>query len=175
MESESHLDTFVVFDSVLEVFVVFIFQKSVGFGDLSNHLDKGKYGQVSHLLDSLCFNEFKLFSIFLIFKLSVSLLVFPNQQKGITDVLVWWATVRVYDGVTDLSNLIDEDHDFGFKDFSGICEISDIAEAVNTENFLTRDDDVHELRVLDNFGDDFGTGLPESYCKKASNFYNKIF
>ncbi len=107
-------------------------------------------------------------------KLCISFLVLPDQQESITDVLVGRAAVRIDDWVANLSDLIDKDHDFGFEDFSGVCEVSDITEAVNSHDFLTGNDDVDEFRILDDFGDDFGTGLTETNCKEPSNLDNKV-
>ena len=77
--------------------------------------------------------------------------------------------------MTDLSDFIDEDHDLGLKNFSGVSEVSDIAEPVDTDDFFTRNDDIYKLWVLDNFGDDLSTSLSESDSEKASNLDNKVF
>ncbi len=76
--------------------------------------------------------------------------------------------------MADFGDFIDEDHDFGLKNFSGVGEVSDIAESVDSDDFFTRDDDVDELWVLDDFRDDLSSGLSESDSQKATNFDNKV-
>jgi hypothetical protein len=67
--------------------------------------------------------------------------------------------------MANLSDLIDKDHDFCLKNFSGISKVSDIAESVNAHDFLTWNNNVDKLRILDDLGDDFSTGLTETNCK----------
>jgi hypothetical protein len=76
--------------------------------------------------------------------------------------------------MANLSDLIDKDHDFCLKNFSGVGKVSDIAESVNAHHFLTGNDNVDKLRILDDFGDDFSTGLTETNCKESSDFDNKV-
>lgn len=76
--------------------------------------------------------------------------------------------------MANLGDLIDKDHDFCLKNFSGVSKISDIAESVNSHDFLTGNDDIDKLRILDDLGDDLSTGLTETDCKESSDFDNKV-
>ena len=40
MQPKSHLDSFVVFDSVLKVLVILVLEESVRFGDFGDHFDE---------------------------------------------------------------------------------------------------------------------------------------
>jgi hypothetical protein len=76
--------------------------------------------------------------------------------------------------MANLSDLIDKDHDFSLKNFSGIGKVSNIAESVNAHDFLAWNDNIDKLRILDDLGDDFSTSLTETNCKESSDFDNKV-
>ena len=66
---------------------------------------------------------------------SVFLLQLPNKQESISDVFVGSSLKWVDYSMNNLSNLIDKEHDTFLQDFSGICEVPDIAEAKDGHAF----------------------------------------
>ena len=72
--------------------------------------------------------------------------------------------------MANFSDFIDKHHDFGLKDFSGVCEVSDITESINPKDFLTRNDNVDKFWVSDDFGDYLCTSFTETYSEQSTNF-----
>jgi len=71
--------------------------------------------------------------------------------------------MRVNDRVTNLCYLINKDHDISLKNLGSISEISYITKAEDGHNFLARNHNIYEVRVLYNFGYDLSAGLTETY------------
>ena len=80
--------------------------------------------------------------------------------------------MRVDYRVAYLSDFIDEHHHFSFEDLCRICEVSDIAKTINSHYFLTRDDNINELWILNDFWDDLRSSLTKTYGQKSSYLDN---
>lgn len=73
--------------------------------------------------------------------------------------------MTIYNFVAYLGNLVYENHDISLKNLSCICEVSDIAESVNSHYFLTWNDNIDKVRIFNNFANDLCTCLSESNSK----------
>lgn len=71
--------------------------------------------------------------------------------------------MRINDCVTDLCDLVYEDHYVSLENLCCVSEVSNVTESVNAHDFLARNDHVNELWVLNNFGDDFCSCLAKTH------------
>lgn len=68
---------------------------------------------------------------------SVVLVKFPDQKKGITDIFIRIPTYSVDNFMANTSDLINEDHNLGFKYLGCVREISYITEPKNAHDLST--------------------------------------
>ena len=64
--------------------------------------------------------------------------------------------------MTNLSNLVNEDHYVSLENLSSISKVSDITKTIDSKYFDSRDDDVHKIGIFNNSGDNLCPCLSES-------------
>ena len=64
--------------------------------------------------------------------------------------------------MTNLSNLVNEDHYVSLENLSSISKVSDITKTINSKYFDSRDDDVYKIGIFNNSGDNLCSCLSES-------------
>ena len=73
------------------------------------------------------------------------------------------------------SNLIYENHNIFLKDFSGISEISNVAESKYAHNLLSGNDRINSSTAFNIFGNNLRTSLTITESKESSNFNDSLF
>ena len=106
--------------------------------------------------------------------LDIFLAEFPYKQECITDVLVRTAQMFVDFFVANGSNLVDEDHHISFKNFSGVSEVTNIAETKDSHDLLTRNHHIYDSRILNDSTDNFSSSFTKTYSKKRADLHNSI-
>jgi len=68
--------------------------------------------------------------------------------------------------------LIDKNHDVFLKDLSSVSKVSNVTEAENSHDLLSRNDGVHASTTLNVLGYNLRASLTEPKSKKGSDVYN---
>jgi hypothetical protein len=76
--------------------------------------------------------------------------------------------------MTNLSNLVHENHDISFKNLRSVGKISDIAETEDCHNLLPRNHDINDAWIFDNSGNNFRACLAKSDSEERTDFNNHI-
>ena len=63
-------------------------------------------------------------------------------------------------------NLVNEDHNVSFQNFSCISEVPDVTEAKDSHDFLTRNHSIDEIGIFKYFADDLSASLTKSNGKE---------
>ena len=69
----------------------------------------------------------------------IFVIIFPHQEKSISNILVGSTLVGRDHLVDDRPNLVGESHDTRLEDLGGICEIPDIAKSIDAHDLLSRE------------------------------------
>lgn len=171
MQSESHFNTHIVRNSLLQTFVIFIFLKSLAPGYLGYHIYKSKNCKVRHLAHLHRRNKFDK-SLFLCFSdLHIILTKLPHQKKSISYILVWTAQMLVHLFMTYRSYLVDKDHHICLEYFRSISEVSYIAKSKQSHYLLSRYHDVYNRRILNNLANNLCSCLSKTHSKETTNLH----
>mmetsp|Transcript_101202 Transcript_101202/g.241298 ORF Transcript_101202/g.241298 Transcript_101202/m.241298 type:complete len:306 (-) Transcript_101202:1267-2184(-) len=101
----------------------------------------------------------------------------PGQKEGLPDVLVWIAEELVDAGVNHGCNSVDEDHDLILKNFGGICEVADVAEAKNRLNSAPWDHGIQSRAVAAAhvLANDLSARLSKAQCQQGPDLDDGLF
>mmetsp|Transcript_97145 Transcript_97145/g.270310 ORF Transcript_97145/g.270310 Transcript_97145/m.270310 type:complete len:403 (-) Transcript_97145:1439-2647(-) len=153
MQAEAHLHS-VLGQALQQARVIAVDCKHPGLVYLSHDLDEGHDGHVRKFRLLLWRNPRQP----------------PDDEEGVTDVLVGGPVEVVNATMHDLTNLVDEDHDLLLQDLGGEREVADVAKADDGVHLVPGHHRVNPGAVpaLHVLPDDLGAGFSEAQGQQAT-------